>query len=312
MKPVAVLDIGTNSFHLLIGYYTSLNKTKILHQEKLILRLTENSLKNFNTISSSAIEKAVSVILKYKRIAEKYDAYFIVTATSAVRSAKNKNEFLKKIFYDTGIKIKVLSGLEEAKYIFQGVVKNFFENFNKTTLIIDIGGGSTELVFGKSGGIIFAESLDIGAVKLSHRFFPNFILTDKRVTDAQKYVENKIFTITENSKIPEAELIIGTSGTILNVGMILKSIQNKSVVERKEMNDFELTAEKIFEIEKKILSLKKPSERNKIVGLEKGRGDIIAAGIIILSSVFRILKLKQMKISLYGLREGIIASRTDD
>ena len=307
---LAALDIGTNSFHLIVISATSADNFEIIDRVREVIRLSERSTDKIKNIQAAAIERAVEAINRFKNIAEKHGAILRVTATSAVREASNKDEFVKTIFDKTGIQIEVISGFEEARFIYLGIQKAI-PIFDKTCLAIDIGGGSTEFILGKEGEIEFADSIKIGAVRLTQKFFPDHIITDQRVEATRKWVEDEVSKIATNLSQSEIEVYVGSSGTITNAGLMIEAKRKGFVSENLILNNFEFSADELFEIEKEILSKKTLEERIAIPGLEEGRADIIPAGIIIISTISRVLKIKKMIISGYALREGIILDSLD-
>jgi exopolyphosphatase / guanosine-5'-triphosphate,3'-diphosphate pyrophosphatase len=307
---LAALDIGTNSFHLIVVAVSPTGNFEIIDREKEVIRLSEGNVGDIKTIQPQSIERAIETISRFKKIAESHDAPLRATATSAVRESQNKNEFITKVFDETDVQIEVISGLEEARLIYFGILKAV-PIFNYESLAIDIGGGSTEFVVGNSGKIIFSNSLKLGAVRLSQRFFPNYILSNEKIAEAKKWVEGVVAPILNGISGKNIVHYIGSSGTILNVGMMIQSMRGEGNKENSILNNFEFSAKELFEIEKDILSRKTPEERKYIRGLEDKRIDIIPAGIIIIATIFRELKIEKMIISDYALREGIILDSMD-
>ena len=299
---VAALDIGTNSFHLIV---VSADNFEILDRKREVIRLSEGNADDIKIILPRSIERAVETINRFKKIAELHGTKLRAIATSAVREASNKDEFIKIIIERTGVNIEVISGVEEARLIFRGIQKAIPID-DKTTLAIDIGGGSTEFILGKEGDIKFAESIKIGAVRLTQKFFPDHIITDQRVEATKNWVRGDISKIAANISHYEIEVYVGSSGTITNAGLMIEAKRKSSETDSLILNNYEFSANELFRIEEEILSKRTPEERKDIPGLEEGRADIIPAGIIIISTIFRVLKIKKMIISGYALREGII------
>ena len=204
----------------------------------------------------------------------------------------------------------MISGVEEARLIYRGIQKAI-PIFDKTCLAIDIGGGSTEFILGKEGEIKVAESIKIGAVRLTQEFFPDHIITNQRIESTRKWVKGEISKIAANISHSEIEVYVGSSGTITNAGLMIEAKRKGSETDSHILNNYEFSADELFRIEEEILNKRTPEERKDIPGLEEGRADIIPAGIIIISTIFRVLKIKKMIISGYALREGIILDSMD-
>ncbi|MCF6271534.1 MAG: Ppx/GppA family phosphatase [Melioribacteraceae bacterium] len=309
-KKLAALDIGTNSFHLIVVSVSHSGSFEIIEREKEVIRLSEGNIGDIKFITPNSTERAIAAINKFNKIAESYGATLRAVATSAVRESLNKNEFLKSVYERTGVKVEVISGLEEARLIYLGILKAV-PVFDVESLSIDIGGGSTEFIVGKKGKIEYSNSLKLGAVRLSQMFFPNFVLTAQKIEEARKWVEGIIAPVISKIKNRNIESVVGSSGTILNIGMMIRALRNEGKGENLILNNFEFSADEFQEIEAMVLNKKTLEERKNITGLEDKRVDIIPAGVIILSTIFKKLDIKKLIISDYALKEGIILDLVD-
>ncbi len=149
---LAALDIGTNSFHLIVVSAFPNGKFEIIDREREVIRLSEGNTGDIKIIQPNSIERAVSAIDRFNEISKSHNADMRATATSAAREAGNRDEFRKIILNKTGVNIEIINGLEEARLIFRGI-QNAVPIFDKKSLAVDIGGGSTEFILGKSGSI---------------------------------------------------------------------------------------------------------------------------------------------------------------
>ncbi|MEN8191915.1 MAG: Ppx/GppA phosphatase family protein [Bacteroidota bacterium] len=306
---LAALDIGTNSFHLIVVSVSENGDFEIIDREREVIRLSEGNVGDIKTILPESIDRAVSAISRFNKIAESHNAKLRATATSAVRESNNKKEFLDIVKEKTGVSIEVISGLEEARLIYFGILKAV-PIYGSISLSIDIGGGSTEFIIGDRGKILYSNSLKLGAVRLTQRFFPDFILTDDKIAIARKWVEGVISPIIKRVENERIDVFVGSSGTFLNIGMMINALSGDKNISQ-TMNNFEFSLEEFEEIEQEVLTRKTPAERKSIPGLEEKRIDIIPAGIIIVSTLFKLLKIKKIKVSDYALREGIILDSMD-
>ena len=302
---LAAIDIGTNSFHLIVAEINRDSNFKIIDREKEVIRLSEGSKFDIKQILPEAIERAVTALKRFAGIAESHGAELRAVATSAVREAANKNEFIKRVLDETGVEIEVIDGLEEARLIYLGALKAVPIYENKT-LCIDIGGGSTELTIGYRGNVLYSNSLKLGAVRLTQKFFPDYIITKERINECKNWVAGEISHVVEQIKNIGFDLCIGTSGTIMSTGLMslakqkrklpVTGILNNQVVSYNEMND-------IFHL---VLEKATVEERKKIKGLDPKRADIIQSGLIIFRTILKALSVNEYNISGYSLREGII------
>ncbi len=305
---IAAIDIGTNSFHLIIAYIDESNKIKILESDREVIRL--NSVeKSSNIIPQNKIDSAIKILTEFKRIAEIYNAEIKAVATSAVREAENKFDFIKQVYNSTGIDIKIIDGKKEAELIYKGV-QRAIELGDKRVLCIDIGGGSTEFIIGKEGVVEFAESVKLGAVRLTKMFFPNYLINEERIKNCEKYINQVLSEVVEKIKKYKIDLAVGSSGTITSVALIKNALLNITV-NKNALNRYVFSAHDLENIKIKILNAKTIEERKQIKGMEEKRADVIPAGIILLFSIFKKLELKNLTISGYALREGIIIDETE-
>ena len=303
LKRFAAIDIGTNSFHLIIVEVTETGELKLLDREREFLRLGSEFGEDLSFISNSEIEKAIVVLKRFSSLANHYKASIRAVSTSAVRESKNKLVFIKTIFEQTGIKVETIEGAEEANLIFLGM-KNALPINDKSVLGIDIGGGSTEFIYGINGKSVFAESVKIGAVRLSKKFFPDFIITDSAVKQCSDYVE-QLIEVNPNIKTNvDIDFAVGSSGTVDSICLI-KRAKSKTKIKSK-LNGYEFDKSELDEIYNHVMSLKTPAERTRVKGIEAKRADIIPAGFIILKKVFEIFNIKKMVLSEYALREGVV------
>ncbi|PID57646.1 MAG: exopolyphosphatase [Ignavibacteriae bacterium] len=303
-QKLAAIDIGTNSFHLIVVGIDELGHYEVVDNEKEVIRLSEGSSGDIKIIQEVAIQRAINALKKFVGIAESYNAEITAVATSAVREAENKIDFLKRVYHETGIHVEVISGIEEGRLIYQGVKQSVPTN-NKKVLCIDIGGGSTEFVIGQDNKIIYANSLKLGAVRLTKKYFPDYIITQERIEKCEKWVEGVLYPLIDLVKKNNVELFIGSSGTIMAAGQMIKYLYDKDN-SGSILNNYVFTFEELKKIKTKILAGKKPKDRKKIKGLDEKRADIIPAGIILLSKIFESLQINEMIISDYALREGLI------
>ncbi len=302
-KCVAAIDMGTNSFHLIIVEVKRDGKFKIIDREREVIRLGSHSKNGFSIISEGEIEKAIDVLTEFGKIAKFYNAEIRAIATSAVREAKNKIEFLERVQENTGISVEPIDGKNEAELIYLGI-QNVIDVKNKQILCIDIGGGSTEFLLGTNGESEFAESLKIGAVRLSKMFFPKYILEETAIELCRRYIHDKLASCSSLQPGLKFDFAVGTSGTIIAAAAIIHFRKFNSF--SKSLNGFTFLAKELFELTDEILKCKSPVDRLFIEGMEIKRADIIPAGLLILRETFKILNLNEMTVSENALREGII------
>ena len=304
-KNLAAIDIGTNSFHLIVIGVKEEGNFEIIDREKEVIRLGEGSSGDIKVIKPEAVKRALDALNRFKGIADSHNASIRAVATSAVRESRNQDDFIKQVCEKTGINIEIISGVEEARLIYLGILKAV-PVFDKKILAVDIGGGSTEFLVGKKGESVFSVSIKIGAVRLTQKFFPDFHVSKNRVQECRDWVEGELFQTANNIKKTNFQLCVGSSGTIMATGLMISSSKNKSSTGNGILNNFVFAKEELAEIEEEILNRKTVEKRKKIPGIDDKRAEIIPAGIIILSTIFKLFDLNKITISEYALREGII------
>lgn len=308
-KYFAAIDMGTNSFHLIIVEKRKDGSFKIVDRERKVIRLGSDSKDDFKFISLEESKRALEILLGFKKLSSKYKAEIRAVATSAVREAQNKNKFIKNVLKETGIVVEIIEGKHEAKLIFQGA-KQALNLYNKKVLCIDIGGGSTEIILGNNGEPIFVESIKIGAVRMSKKFFPEYALSKKALIECEKFIEHQIISNKNISFNKDFEITVGTSGTIQSAASIIRSRLKEE--NNKSLNGFSFNEIQLKEITCEILEAKNLQERQKIKGIDKKRADILPAGLIILNKIFDLFNLKNITISEYALREGVILKMIEE
>ncbi len=218
--------MGTNSFHLIVVKLKNDGSLKIIDREREVIRLGSHQGEGLSIITDEETNLAVKTLKKFKRITDLYNSPVKAVATSAVREASNNKEFIEKIKSETGISVDIIDGKKEAKLIYLGAEKSLGLK-DKKALCIDIGGGSTEIIFSDNNKIEFAESLKIGAVRLTKIFFPDYILSADKIKKCEDYAEEIIFE-NKNLFIPEnLEISVGTSGTIQSAALIAEAFKRR-------------------------------------------------------------------------------------
>jgi exopolyphosphatase/guanosine-5'-triphosphate,3'-diphosphate pyrophosphatase len=299
---MAAIDMGTNSFHLVIVGILSDGNVKILDRVKENVRLGSGG-KDMKNIASDAMERGITTLKHFSEIAKLFKAPIRAVATSAVREALNQNEFVKKVHARTGITVEVVSGFEEARLIYLGVLQAL-PVFNKKILCIDIGGGSVEYLVGAKGEALYANSLKIGCIRLTERFFPKPVIKDKDVKACREHIVGFLSPVAREIKKNKYEVAVGSSGTIQNIANMIRATRGEII--GMQVNNFSFTKEELDKIVKTVLKAKTDEQRLQIPGLDPKRVDIITAGALVLKETFELFKIKRMTVSEFALREGII------
>jgi exopolyphosphatase/guanosine-5'-triphosphate,3'-diphosphate pyrophosphatase len=276
--PVAAIDCGTNSTRLLVMD----EQHNTLARQMKITGLGRGLVGSL-TLSKEAIERTIDIIKKYKDTAEKLDVYRIKCfGTAAVREAINQEEFLSKVFSETGLEVSVLSPRDEAKYSFTGAISDLDEN-TKLTGVVDIGGGSTEIMFAKTVEELRGVSLNFGCVKLTDKFFHHDPPSFDEIESLYAYLNSLFDILKVRLKDAEVDRLVGLAGTVASLVQLEYKIPvySKQACHHKSLS---LVSVKHW-VEK--LKNTPSSLRLTWTGIEPGRETVLLAGSIVLETVMR-------------------------
>ncbi|MBK6771527.1 MAG: Ppx/GppA family phosphatase [Ignavibacteria bacterium] len=301
---IAAIDIGTNSFHLVIARIDDKKRFTVLTKAKEVVRLGTSS-NDMKYITDDSMKRGIETLKRFNLICKSYNAEIIAIATSATREALNRDIFLSKVLNETGIEINIVSGYEEARLIYLGVLQSL-SIYNKKILLIDIGGGSTEFLIGEKGEVVSAISTKIGSVRLTNKFSLAEKIDKTNLKNARLFVKGALNQVLRSIENAEYEMVIGSSGTITNIGSIINSENVPSDDFEINLNGFVIKKKPLLNAVSSIYKAETKNERLSIPGLDPKRADIITAGAVILEQIFTDLNIDKMTLSGYALREGII------
>jgi exopolyphosphatase/guanosine-5'-triphosphate,3'-diphosphate pyrophosphatase len=309
-RVAAFLDLGTNSARLLIVRISENLSYTIISRQKQMVRLGAGEFEN-QTLMPEAMDRAVRVCRDFAELARAHGAdELIAVATSATREAENEAEFVRRLKKEAGVRIRVVSGKEEARLIYLGVASGF-DLKDRTALFVDIGGGSTEVIVGDARRYFFLDSMKLGAIRLAGRFLEGAAgpVSPKKYASIKSHARNSGVRAWERIKSFPFHLAVGSSGTIENLAEIADQAVNQkppAKPERLSYNDLCKTAE--------LLCSLPLAERRKVKGINPARADIIVAGAAILDALMEELNVPEIFVSDRGLKDGLVTdylSRTE-
>jgi exopolyphosphatase/guanosine-5'-triphosphate,3'-diphosphate pyrophosphatase len=222
-------------------------------------------------------------------------------ATSAVRDAKNRDEFLDRVKRETGFEVEVITGEEEARRTLLGI-RSGLPTGVTNVLALDIGGGSTELILDRPAERPIVRSIDIGVVRLCERILKHDPPTAEEIEQAREWVRRETHAAVSEMTGYQSASFIGTAGTITALAAMAQKLP---VYEPTRIHNHRLTLATVQELEQTVLSRKK-IDRAGLLGLEKNREEVIAAGVIIVRTVMETLGMSELRVSDVGLREGVL------
>ncbi|MDZ4728302.1 MAG: Ppx/GppA phosphatase family protein [Leptospira sp.] len=298
---LAAIDLGTNSFHIVIVRIRIDGTLESLTKEKESVRLGSGS-GDYAVIANDAIERGISCLKRFKTLADSYQAEIRAVATSALREAENREVFLARAEKEVGLKIDVVSGNEEARLIYLGILQGL-PVYDKRILLIDIGGGSTELLVGEKGEILFSTSLKLGAIRLTEKYLKNDPLSMLDLQKCRIHIESVLTAFLPQIEKWKPFQVVGSSGSITSItSMVLERNGEK----RDRLNGYEFSYDQFKEVRKAVLDAESVKKRLKIPGLEAKRADIIVGGVLVLDEVLHRLKAPSLIVSDFALRDGIV------
>ena len=314
---LAAIDIGTNSVHMVIVTIDpSLPSFNIIGKEKDTVRLGEFS-RGTKDLSEEAMERCIASLKRCIKVAERFSVDDIVAvATSATREAHNGQVFIDRVKDEVGLNINLISGKEEARRIYLGVISGM-ELKGRPHAVIDIGGGSTEIILGNGGPPDFLSSSKVGAVRLMAQFVSSDPISKKEYDYLHAYIrgvleptidqlKRKLDKRRQTDRLSEDPLrLIGTSGTIECLAIL--SAMDKTGVEPDPLNGYRLSFD---ELTKWVNRLRKRNyaERLALAGMNERRAEIIVPGALILQTAMELLQVKELKICERALREGVVVN----
>jgi exopolyphosphatase/guanosine-5'-triphosphate,3'-diphosphate pyrophosphatase len=302
-EKIAIIDLGTNTFHLLIAERTN-SLAKIILNEKVSVKIGQGGIsKNF--IASDAYQRALKTLSGFKTIMYEHAVSATYAfATSAVRNARNGYTLVKDIKDLTGIEVKVISGEEEANFIYEGV--KFALDLGKSiSVIMDIGGGSVEFIICNQESIFWKGSFEIGAQRLLDMFHRNDPITNEELEQLVIYLDEKLLALYDAAKVFKPFTLVGASGafdTLCDIDINRKDIH----FSLKEEKDYVLSLNDFEEIAFDILS-KNREQRMEIPGMIEMRADMIVVASVLIQVVAHRLKVQKIRVCSYALKEGVLS-----
>lgn len=300
---IASIDIGTNTLRLLVMQSDKAAKPEKLYVGREITRLGEGFTDEKKVIGVNAADRSLETLSGFSQTMKDYGVEKLrAVATSAVRDSENGRDFVSLVLRETGIPIDIITGDEEARLTVLGVLGNV-DFDTPDCLIFDIGGGSTEYVYVKSGKIEDIVSTGLGVVSLTEKYLKNDTDTESELIRLKARIEDIFKTALADLPHPDpARLtVIGTAGTPTTLAAIQMELEEYDPA---LVNNFMLTGGMIKEILIKLLKMTK-AERTDVPGLEKGREDLIISGILITLATLGRFSSDRMVVSDAGLLEGI-------
>jgi exopolyphosphatase/guanosine-5'-triphosphate,3'-diphosphate pyrophosphatase len=302
MQKFAIIDMGTNTFLLLIAEKKG-PRIETLHQQRIATKIGMGGI-NDGMITSAAIERAMSALKEFDAKAKQFGVTRAVAiGTSAIRNAKNKKELLTRITSETSFEVNVISGEEEADLIYKGVRQAVTLPASKA-LIVDIGGGSVEFIIADGNQPWWKQSFEIGGQRLMELFHHHDPILPEEIENINHYLEEKLRPLFLALEEFRPTHLVGSSGSFDTLSEIYCAQNNIPYTDDPETP---LTIEAFHSISEELLS-KNRAARMQVPGMIELRVDMIVVGCCLIQFLLSHYSFLQLRVSSYSLKEGVMAS----
>ena len=303
-KKIAVIDCGTNTFNLLIASNNK-NGLKIHVKKKRVVKLAQDF--NNKLITDKATLRALNAMHYYKGLindAKIPSNSVYCVGTSAIREAKNQIDFIREVYLATKIKIQPISGLQEATYIFKGIIEEHIFS-DECVLIMDIGGGSVEFIISKERKIVWKKSFSIGAAKILNRIQPHFPFNTKDAKAISNLFDSELSELISAIEKYQPQLLIGSSGSFDSLISIRNKLFFKEGIQEQNNHLKVSTFQLIF---KELIKKDYPALL-KTPGLLRMRAKMIVPSIMLIKFVLQKMGKTEIIVSKNSLKEGLAFSK---
>lgn len=300
---IAVIDLGTNTFNLLVAETDLFGGFETLYNEKIAVKLGEGGI-NKGFITEEAFIRGLEALENYSSTIRQWQCErTLAFATSAVRSASNGNDFVKTVLGKTGIEIQTISGDMEAEFISMGV-RQAVRLTEEPSVIIDIGGGSTEFIILDDKQILWKQSFEIGASRLLQRFQPSDPIKTEEQKQIADYILDELKSLWEAAEKFKVKELIGASGSFESLAELV-NLRYHSLPGLEDKTECEFVLEQCGAIHAEILASTR-DQRLKMKGLVAMRVDLIVVSAVLVETVVSRLNISKMRYSSYALKEGVL------
>jgi exopolyphosphatase/guanosine-5'-triphosphate,3'-diphosphate pyrophosphatase len=299
---LAAIDIGSNSIHMVIARIMSGGHFEIVDRAKEMVGLGRGTLVH-GCLSDEVFEAGFKALATFTQLARREGAEpILAVATSSIREASNGGDFVLRAWEELGLRVDVITGLEEARLVFEGA-RHSIDFRGQRPIVVDVGGGSVEIIQGVGPRIEWQESLKLGVARLTDRFISSDPPRKSEIAKLRAYLRRKLKTAFRKARRTAPTMMVGTSGTLLNLTAMAAAMRDGRVPET--LHNHVLRFDDLRELTAQILE-QGAEERADLPGLDRRRVDLIAAGAVLTEVVFEGFEMEEMRACEWGLREGVI------
>jgi exopolyphosphatase/guanosine-5'-triphosphate,3'-diphosphate pyrophosphatase len=299
---IAAVDIGSNSIHLVVVEANARGAFHLLDREKEMVRLGAETLSE-GRLSRRAMERGLETLRRYRQIADSRGVEKVIAvATSAVREAQNADSYLARIGRELRLWPRLISGEQEARLIYRAVAHSV-HLADTPSLVVDVGGGSVELVSGRGAEVEWVASEKAGVLRLTERFAHSDPLSSSDETRLLRSIRDSLGPHLERARQGPSARVVGTSGTILALGALAHEIETGRLPEA--LHHVSVKADSFRALRRRLVAMSL-AQRLKLPGLDATRADIIVAGAVLVDEILAAVGAREVTLCEWALREGVL------
>jgi exopolyphosphatase/guanosine-5'-triphosphate,3'-diphosphate pyrophosphatase len=302
-KRIAVMDLGTNTFHLLIAEATVDTFTAIFHTNEAV-KLGEGGI-NKGTILPAPFERGIAAMQRFQKQIQAHHVQQVkAIATSAIRNAANGKDFIEQVKQKAGINIELITGEQEAAYIFKGIeASGCLTDVN--ALVMDIGGGSVEFIIGNDNEVLWKQSFEIGAARLIERFHKQDPIPVQAIKELTQYLNVKLIDLFKAALQYKPKVLIGSSGAFESFAEVIELRKGKQF-DLKQIKAYEFDTDELLDLIERLIK-SNHEKRAATKGIIPVRVDMIVVASLITIYIMQKIGLPDVIMSTYSLKEGVLA-----
>lgn len=304
IERIALIDLGTNTFHLLITEIGERDQLVELGKYKAPVKLGEGGMPG-GAIAPKAYQRGIATLRDFKQVLEAAGVNAVLAfATSAIRSASNGKAFVEEVYQLTGIRIRIINGNEEASLIHEGVKNGVSLPKDEPVLLVDIGGGSVEFIVSLNGEALLLRSLNIGAARLLEVAQPSDPISKAERKHLVQHLGQSLAQLIDELREFELNWLVGSSGTFETLGA-LAAYENEDLLSAEQLNGYQFSGELLLDILEPIIKSSR-KRRNTMRGMDPLRVDMIVVASVLVRVLMDKLSLQQCMVSSYALKDGML------
>lgn len=304
-SPIAVLDLGSNAVRLQVAQVRPDGQFDVVYEERDPIRLGEGIFVA-GRLAAGPMNRAVATLERFAALTRRMGVRRVeVAATSAVREAANRAEFLRRVRRKTGLRVEVLSGEREANLIAQGVLSGDLGAADVERLaLVDVGGGSTEIIAAVGRSIEYLTSVDVGSVRLTEMFVRSDPVGGQDEKRLRAYARWRLADRVDLARLGACQTLVGSAGTMRALAQVAMAARPGGMV-REPQSGLVFATEEIVAASQAVRRMS-TSERRRVPGLDDSRADIVVAGAMLVEEILAYVRAQRLIVSRRGLRHGLM------